>query len=309
MHTDILLESGTNELEVMEFSIDGIPFGINVAKVTEIMKTMPTRPIPNSHASVEGVFKPRDKIITVFNLPYYLGLNPSEDDSRDLFMITGFNKLNVAFHVHTVEGIHRIKWSDIEKPDTTAFGGRDGLATGVAKINKKLISIIDFEKIIADINPETGIQLSEIEMLGERERSEKPILTADDSTFLRDMIHGALVSAGYTNIRSFSDGKELWDCITKIRDETRENGIPLETEVATVISDIEMPVMDGHRLLKLIKDDKHLKNVPVILFSSLIDDAMRHKGSELGANAQLSKPEIGNLVTTIDKLVGRKVNR
>jgi two-component system chemotaxis response regulator CheV len=303
MSTDILLESGTNELEVMEFTIAGEAFGINVAKVTEIMQLQPVRPMPNSHPAIEGVFKPRDKIITVFNLPKYMGLPPCEDDSRDVLMITGFNKLNVAFHVHAVEGIHRIKWSDIEKPDTTVYGGDESVATGIAKVGSKLITIIDFEKIVADINPDTGIQLSEIDELGVRERSVKPVVTADDSTFLRKTIYGALKTSGYTNIKSFSDGQETWDYLVKIRDETIANGTPLEEQVAAVITDIEMPMMDGHRLTKLIKDDKVLRKLPVILFSSLIDEAMRVKGEKLGANAQLSKPEIGNLVSTLDKWI------
>jgi two-component system chemotaxis response regulator CheV len=275
MQTDILLESGTNELEIMEFTIANNSFGINVAKITEIMQYKPVRHIPHSHPSVEGVFKPRDKIITVFDLAMYMGLKPCEDQSRDVLMITGFNKLNVAFHVHSVEGIHRIKWSDIEKPDSTACSGEESIATGIAKVGKKLITIIDFEKIVSDINPETGIQLSEIDSLGERTRSSKPVCTADDSAFLRRTIHGALKSAGYTNIKSFSDGQELWDYLVSVRDEVNEHDIPIESRVAAIISDIEMPMMDGHRLTKLVKEDKILKKVPLILFSSLIDEAMR----------------------------------
>jgi two-component system chemotaxis response regulator CheV len=303
MHTDILLESGTNELEIMEFTIAKNSFGINVAKVTEIMQCQPVRPIPNAHPTVEGVFKPRDKIITVFDLALYLGLPPCEDSSRDLLMITGFNNVNVAFHVHAVVGIHRIKWSDIEKPDNTGYGGEDSIATGIAKIGTNLITIIDFEKIVADINPETGIQLSEIDALGARERSDKPVLTADDSTFLRRTIYDALKKAGYTNIQSFSDGLELWTYLEKLRDESVESKSSIKNKVAAIISDIEMPMMDGHRLTKLVKEDKVLRCVPVILFSSLIDESMRVKGAKLGANAQLSKPEIGKLVSTLDSLI------
>ena len=303
MQTDILLESGTNELEIMEFTVADNAFGINVAKITEIMQYKSVKPMPHSHPSVEGVFKPRDKVITVFNLPKYMGLPEREDISRDMFMITGFNKLTIAFHVHSVEGIHRIKWSDIEKPDSTIYGGEESIATGIAKINDKLITIIDFEKIVFDISPETGIQLSEIDELGPRERSAKPVVTADDSTFLRKITHDALKAAGYTNIRSFPTGQDLWDYLVSIRDESIENDIPIESKVAAVISDIEMPMMDGHRLTKLIKDDKILRKVPVILFSSLIDEAMYAKGEKLGANGQLSKPEIGNLVSMLDSCI------
>jgi two-component system chemotaxis response regulator CheV len=301
MQTDILLESGTNELEIMEFTIADNAFGINVAKITEIMQYKKVKPMPHAHPSVEGVFKPRNAVITVFNLPHYMGLEERDDTSRDMFMITGFNKLHIAFHVHTVEGIHRIKWSDIEKPDSTIYGGKDGLATGIAKIGDKLITIIDFEKIVSDINPETGIQLSEITAMGPRERSTKPIITADDSAFLRNITLEALHTAGYSNIKSFSNGQEMWDYLVTARDESEKQNVPIEFSVAAIISDIEMPMMDGHRLTNLIKSDKTLRKIPVILFSSLIDEPMRIKGEQLGADAQLSKPEIGNLVSTLDK--------
>jgi two-component system chemotaxis response regulator CheV len=284
----------------MEFTIGKNSFGINVAKITEIMQYKPIRRMPHAHPSIEGVFQPRNSIITVFNLVKYMGFTEREDKSRDMFMITGFNNLHVAFHVHTVEGIHRIKWSDIEKP---SGAGEDGISTGIAKVNGKLITIIDFEKIVSDVSPETGIQISEIDALGPRERSEKPVITADDSGLLRKMIYQALTSAGYTNIKSFSDGKETWDYLISLRDEANAQNVPIESKVAAVISDIEMPQMDGHHLTKRIKSDKTLGKIPVILFSSLIDDAMQVKGKELGATAQLSKPEIGNLVTLLDKYI------
>ena len=300
MNTDILLESGTNELEIMEFTIAGNIFGINVAKVTEIMQCKPVKPMPNAHPSIEGVFMPRDQIITVINLPQYMGLASRDDFERDMFIITNFNKMNAAFHVHTVEAIHRIMWTDIEKPDNTIYGGEEGLATGIAKIGSKLITIIDFEKIVFDISPETGIQLSEIAEMGPRERSEKPLVIAEDSTLLKKMILEALTSAGYTNVKPFTNGQDAWEHLENMRDEAMSQNMPIESRVATLITDIEMPKMDGHRLTKLCKDDKILGKVPIIIFSSLIDEAMRIKGSSLGANAQLSKPEIGNLVATLD---------
>ncbi len=299
VNTEILLETGTNELEIMEFTIAGNVFGINVAKVTEIMKYAPVKPMPNSHPHIEGVFKPRRDIITVVNLPTFLGLPTKEETERDMFIITNFNKMSVAFHVHTVEGIHRVSWNDIEKPDITIYGGEEGLATGIAKFNNKLITIIDFEKIVADISPQSGIQLSEIEQLGPRERSTKPIVVAEDSALLKKMILEALSVAGYSNVTAHSNGKDAWDYLEALRDA----GGNIFEKAACIITDIEMPKMDGHRLTKMVKEDRILKEVPVIIFSSLIDDAMRFKGEQVGANAQLSKPEIGNLVSTVDKYI------
>jgi two-component system chemotaxis response regulator CheV len=303
LQTDILLESGTNELEIMEFTIAGNSFGINVAKVTEIMQYQPVKPMPNSHPSIEGVFMPRDIILTVIDLAHYMGLPAGEENARDMLIVTSFNKMNVAFHVHTVEIIHRISWNDIEKPDTTIYGGEEGLATGIAKIGSKLITIVDFEKIVVDISPDVGIQMSEIAELGPRERSVKPVVTAEDSALLRKMLMEALTQAGYTNVKAHNNGQELWDYLQSVRDDVMASGEPLSNKVAAVITDIEMPKMDGHRLLKLIKEDRILRDLPVIVFSSLIDEAMRDKGEKLGASAQLSKPEIGNLVTTLDQFI------
>ncbi|MDR0381561.1 MAG: chemotaxis protein [Oscillospiraceae bacterium] len=280
----------------MEFTIAGNIFGINVAKVTEIMKYAPVKPMPNSHPDVEGVFKPRNMIITVIDLASYMKLPHRDDFERDMFIITNFNKMNVAFHVHTVEGIHRISWNEIEKPDSTIYGGQEGLATGIAKFHDRLITIIDFEKIVFDISPQSGIQMTEIQRLGPRERSEKPIVMAEDSTLLQKMMLEALDTAGYSNVMAFANGQEAWDALQSLKGQDGS----IESKVSCVITDIEMPKMDGHRLTKLIKEDGELSKIPVIIFSSLIDEAMRVKGEELGANAQLSKPEIGKLVATVD---------
>lgn len=301
--SDILLESGTNELEVMEFTIAGNVFGINVAKLNKIMKYEPVKPMPNSHPHVKGIFKPRDKIITVIDLPAYMNLPSMDNTERNYFIITNFNKMEVAFLVHTVEGIHRISWDNIEKPDNTIYGGIEGLATGIAKVKDKLITIVDFEKIVFDISPESGIQIKEIEALGPRERSTKPILIAEDSQLLQRLILDSIHEAGYSNITCFNNGQEAWAHLNEIRRAVLEEGRPLESLVTALITDIEMPKMDGHRLTKLVKEDSTLKRIPVIIFSSLIDEAMRFKGESLGANAQLSKPEIGRLVSTLDEWI------
>ena len=296
----ILLESGTNEIEVMEFTINDNLFGINVAKVTEIMMSAPVKLIPHSHPSVEGIFKPRDTVITVIDLPKYLLGESGGHGAKDLFIITNFNKMNIAFRVHTVVGISRISWRDIQKPDKAVSGGEDGVATGIAQCGEDLVTILDFEKIVAEISPETSIQISEIDRLGHRELREAPILIAEDSLLLSKMIRESLQKAGYVNVKMFDNGQELWDHLNSIR------GKDLENEVALVITDIEMPQMDGHRLTKLIKDDREFKNIPLVIFSSLISEEMRIKGKQLGADEQLSKPEIGHLVEIIDHLLLRK---
>ena len=129
--TEILLESGTNEIEIMQFTINDELYGINVAKVREIMMADKVKPIPHSHNAVEGIFKPREILLTVVDLPKYLTKQECEKHPRDLFIVTNFNKMHIAFRVHRVVGISRISWTDIQKPDNTIShgdrnpGGRD----------------------------------------------------------------------------------------------------------------------------------------------------------------------------------------
>ncbi len=303
---EILLETGTNEIEIMEFTIDGNLFGINVAKVIEIMMPSPVKPMPNSHPSVEGVFKPRGAVITVINLPQYLNLSNCEQAEKNLFIVTNFNKMLVAFRVHTVVGIDRISWSAIQKPDKTIYGGVDGVVTGIAECGDRLITILDFEKIVSDISPEAGIQISEIDKLGNRANTDIPILMAEDSILLSKMIRESLHKAGFTNVIQFNNGQEAWNYLESIREEE-----DVTEKVSCIITDIEMPQMDGHRLTKLVKTDNQLKRIPLIIFSSLINEQMYIKGKELGADEQLTKPEIGHLVEVIDHLLeitGKKVH-
>lgn len=298
METNILLESGTNELEVLEFSVGGNFYGINVAKVKEILTMQTITPIPNSHPCIEGMFMPRGDIITVMNLFEILGFD-HESSASDMLIITNFNNLNIGFHVEQVMGIHRVSWKDIVKPDVTINTNGTGMATGIIKNGEKLILILDFERIVEDICPETSLRVSEIDALGERQRSEVPIVIAEDSPMLSAMIYDSLGKAGYTNLKLCNNGKEAWDMICTLK---KNNGIQYGMKL--LITDIEMPEMDGHRLLRLVREDEALKDVPVVIFSSLINEDMKRKGEQLGANAQVSKPEIGDLVHIIDELVG-----
>ncbi len=300
METNILMESGTNELEVLEFTVGSNHYGINVAKIKEIVPFHTITPVPNSHPNIEGIFMPRDLIITVIDLAKVINARPSEDVQKDMFIITNFNQLNVAFHVHSVVGIHRVSWADIISPDSTVSSADSGIATGVIKINGQLIIILDFEKIVSDISPETGLKVSDIESLEGRERSSAHIISVEDSPLLGAMISNSLKKSGYINLTRFSNGKEAWDYLQEVK-----NG-GIQNDIACVITDIEMPQMDGHRLTKLIKSDEYLKSIPVVIFSSLINEQMRIKGESLGADAQLSKPEIGKLVSEIDRLLYRR---
>lgn len=284
----------------MKFTIQGEFYGINVAKVKEIMMSEKVKAMPHAHPAVEGIFKPRDLLITVIDLGYYLTNEYLEHKPRDLFIVTNFNKMTVAFRVQSIEGISRISWKDIQKPDKTLTHGEEGVATGIAQCAGELVTILDFEAIVAEIAPETSIQMSEVDQMGDRQLCTNPLVIAEDSILLQKMIDDALERAGFTNVTNFNNGQEAWDYLNSIRQDS-----DLYDKVNLIITDIEMPEMDGHRLTKLVKEDPRLKYLPVVIFSSLIDDQMRIKGEQLGADEQLTKPEIGNLVHVIDKLLER----
>lgn len=296
MDTNILLESGTNELEILEFTLGENHYGINVAKIREILQYQPITPVPNSHPSVEGIFMPRDTMITVISLRSCLGMEPTEDEG--LFIITNFNKLNIAFHVDQVIGIHRVSWEAIIKPDSTINTKGASTSTGVIKLEDKLVVILDFESIVSEISPETGLRVNDVEQMTERDRNESPILIAEDSPLLSKLITECLRKAGYTNLIVTADGQEAWDKLQELN----ASG-DIQKNVHCIVTDIEMPRMDGHRLTKLVKSNDDMKSIPLVIFSSLVNEEMRRKGELLGADAQLTKPEIGQLVGAIDKLI------
>lgn len=295
MENNILLESGTNELEVLEFMVGTQSFGINIAKVNEIMNYTPMIPVPDSPPEFEGVFTPRDKVISVIDLHKVLNKD-STDVAHDLLIICNFNQMDVGFHVSSVKGIQRISWEDIEKPPRISGDGTNNIATGIAKLTDRIILILDFEKIVSDINRSAVIDATGATMTDES-KADKHIVIAEDSPFLNKLIQSTLTDAGYQNIVSFDNGRDAWDYISGHRDMKGD----ILDHVSCVISDIEMPQMDGHHLTKRIKDDDILHRIPVYLFSSLINAQMRAKGESVGADAQFSKPQIGALINYINE--------
>lgn len=297
-HADILLESGTNELGILEFTIGGNLFGINVAKVKEIMKYSPVNPMQKANPNIEGVFKPRDEVITVIDLAGYLGLGKSEHPETDVFIITNFSQENYAFHVHEVEGISRISWANLQKPDEIIYGGSDGIATAIAEYDGRLITILDFEKIITEINPESGIHLSDIERLGMRKPNSHPVLCVEDSMLLSRLVVEGLKKAGYSHVTRVKNGQEAWDYLQNLK----TSGSSILDSVSCIITDIEMPEMDGHHLIKKINEDEILSQIPIVIFSSLINEQLLAVGRQLGAVAQFAKPQLLDLIQFVDSI-------
>jgi len=307
-NTDILLEAGTNELEIVEFflnedlgeeSYQGF-YGVNVAKVLRIINKPEITEMPSApHQCVLGAFNQRSRIIPLVDLGLWLDKQAVESESSKV-IITEFNRVVTGFLASGVTRIHRLSWDEVEPPDAYVDSFSAGSITGVVKIEDRIVFILDLEKILAELSPGMGMSLDQ-ELQSDSE-SGYTALVADDSTLIRNMISDLLEKAGFKVIK-FKNGQEAWNELEKIKDTCSNKDKPLDSLVHIVVSDIEMPAMDGLTLTKKIKNDSLLGNLPVILFSSLISERLRHKGVSVGADDQVSKPEVSLLTQKAMKLI------
>ena len=312
--TNILLESGTNELELVEFFIDernpaggeayrGF-YGVNVAKVLEIIRMPPVvTQLPGKyHPSLLGAFNLRSKIIPLVNLAVWLGKEMVTDPAETKVIVSEFNRTTSAFMVSGVNRIHRISWEDVEPPGAQVSSFTSDSITGVVRFEGRILLILDMEKILGDLNPGLTMRLEKDELPAVPEKEQYKAIVADDSSSIRRMISSLLEKAGF-EVRQTINGKEAWDTLTEFKQKAAAENRPVTDFVDIVISDIEMPAMDGHNLTKRIKDDPALKAIPVVLFYSLITDRLRHKGAAVGADDQISKPNIAALTARAFDLI------
>lgn len=302
--TNILLESGTNELEIVEFRIDGNIYGINVAKVREIiMYPDNIVPIPDSHPSFAGIANIRGQIIPIINLKKHLGAPEEKDNAASYIIISEFNHAMVGFWVSSVARIHRLSWKQIESP-SGVLASQEGCVVAIVKFDDRMILLLDFEKITAEINPDSGMRpdSGNDQQIVENgnERSSKTILIAEDSNYILKIIVKKLEAAGY-KVHTASDGQIAWDHLSSIIND--KNFQTINDHITLVISDIEMPQMDGLHLIKNIKTHDKLKTLPCIVFSSLINREMSLKCKSIGADAEISKPELERLVELVDSIL------
>lgn len=299
MTSDILLESGTGEVEVIEFRANDVNYAINVIKVKEIidMPASGVTKMPESKKEIAGLILCRDEILPVIDLKYILNREKSSELGQRL-IVCEFNKVKVAFNIDDIIGVHRIKWSEIRKPNNMFD---ESLAVGNIVLNGKIIVMLDFEKIVTDISLKSGISEDRLVSVEYKDRSDLKLVLADDSPLIRKLLKETLTKAGFTNMKIFDDGEQALDYLEGLK---KDLGKSFVKEVQLLITDIEMPQMDGLTLTRKVKEDEVLKRLPVIIFSSLITDDLRHKGESVGADAQLSKPEIEELIGVVDQLLG-----
>ncbi|EEO02293.1 chemotaxis protein CheV [Vibrio cholerae] len=313
----ILTESGTNELEIIEFHLEKVLpdgrtktcyYGINVAKVREVIRVPETTDYPNAQPHMIGVFSSREILTPLVDLAGWLGVPTSTDISKKYVIVTDFNRMTNGFLIDSISRIHRISWNDVESPSQFLEAGEQDCVVAVVRQDKKLIMILDFEKIISDINPELSMEKYDVTVdrkvdLNQRmvtKRNAKTIMVVDDSAFIRSLIQDTLSSAGY-NIIACKDGGEAHEKLMELKQSAKEENIPVSELVDAVVTDVEMPRMDGMHLIKRLREDDSYATMPIVMFSSLMSDDNRSKALALGANDTLTKPEIGKMVAMMDK--------
>ncbi|AQS38340.1 chemotaxis signal transduction protein [Shewanella psychrophila] len=316
---DILTESGTNELEIIEFHLHKtLPggdykvchYGINVAKVREVIRVPETEDYPNAQSHMIGVFSLRDNLIPLVDLASWLEIPTCDDLDQKIVIVTDFNKMINGFLVDSVLSIHRVSWEHVESPSQFLESGEQDCVVAVVRRDGYLIMILDFERIISDINPELSMDKYDVtqdknvvindSMLAKRQA--KTIMVVDDSAFIRKMIEKTLQSSGY-NILDAKDGQDALEILEDFVRLAEEEGGSADNFVDAIVSDVEMPRMDGLHLLKRLRDSSHYAKTPIVMFSSLMSEGNRLKALQLGANDTITKPEIGSMVAMVDGLV------
>lgn len=305
VETNILLKSGTNEFEIVEFEIDydlkgknqKQYFGINVAKVREIIRMPKLTQLPNLPEFVYGVFNLRGSIIPAFDLSNFLFGYKNEYKDRKM-IISEFNRVKVGFIVHDVRRIHRISWDKLISPEVVQQWDIDqSTIVGIINMDDRQILMLDVEKIVADIDPKSALTSSINEQLFD---SKPKVVIAEDSMMINKMVKNKFEKTGM-EVKSFNDGQSAWNYLKEIS--TKENVNEL---LNLVVTDLEMPGMDGYSLTKNIKNNESLKNIPVLIFSSIISEDVLHKGESVGADAQLSKPDLDELLKISQNLLNKK---
>ncbi len=309
--SNILLEVGTNELEIIIFYLDHIDsstgqikrnlFGINAAKVRELV-ALPSEitHLVNSPPCVKGVFLLRDKTIPLVDVSDYFAYKVETEEEvkrKWVVIVAELNGKRFGFITHGVDKVQRVSWTEINPPPEIL--SKDVAITGICLIDEQTIQMIDFERIAADIDPSMVMRYSgdveDSEVL--RSKFGNEVVIADDSTVVRSQIKKTLTSAGF-DVIAHTDGQNAWDYL-----ESRRQEETLDKKILAIISDIEMPRMDGHHFCRKVRAVQAYKDIPVILFSSLINDALRRKGESVGADDQVTKPELDTLVGRIEKCV------
>ena len=317
MTQNSLLNVNNNELEIIEFLIeekqpDGSAYsghyGINVAKVLEIIRLPSVTSVPSKHdSSVLGTFNLRGKVLPILNLAAWLGKEMASDENNKV-IVTEFSGVQAAFLVSSVTSIHRMTWDRIEPPNRYVQAYSRESITGVLRIQDRVLFILDMEKILASLDSTLDMSQVEVDTTPVEGAGQFHLLVADDSSSLRHILKSSLEKSGF-QVTVVGSGREAWDYLSELRNDAQSKQVELTDLVHLVISAIEMPEMHGHALTAKIRETPGMQQLPVILFSSLITEALHARGVKVGADRQVSKPDLPGLNKIIRELIAEKLHK
>lgn len=296
LNHNILLESGTNEFEIVEFVINGdrsYHFCINVAKVREVIVFPEIVQVPDAHEAIIGTANIRQKLVPIINLGRWLGVAQSVHTEKSKVIVTYFNGAYNGFLVDDVVRIHRITWGDIKDYSSiTDFPLVDSVL-GVITIDGRLVQLIDFESIVAEINPTTmSKEEANIDMSLIQARKGKLVYMAEDSLTIRKLLKTNFTKAGY-DISIFENGHELLMAL--------QNKLP-----DIIVTDLEMPGTSGDYVVRKVREKNQLAAIPIIVFSSMASEENERKLKSIGANMFIGKPELSFLIKSVDGFILNK---
>lgn len=279
-------------------------FGINVFKVREILVMPPVTAMVNSPPSVMGVANIRGQLIPVINLPLLVGCNPTK--GLGILLVTEFARTTQAFAVEEVNEIVRLEWKHV----LSAEGRGGGLVTSIARLdgnaeNSRLAQVLDVEQILRDVFPESNnASMDKAALQGLRLPPGTVILAADDSAVARMMIEQGLKAMNVPYIMT-KTGKEAWDRLQAMSQQAQSEGKTIRDKVALVLTDLEMPEMDGFTLTRNIKQDARFNSIPVVIHSSLTGTANEGHVKSVGADGYVAKFVAEELAATIQQVLSR----
>lgn len=274
---------GQNRLELLLFRLNGRQrFGINVFKVREVLQCPPLTVMPKLNSCIRGVAHIRGQTISVIDLSMAVGKRPIEDLSKCFIIISEYNRSVQGFLVHSVERIINMNWESILPPPKGA--GRINYMTAVTEVDGELVEILDVERILNEISPvSTEVSAELVDASVEHNTHGRPVLVADDSSVARKQVQRALEAIGVQCVLA-KDGREALNMLL----EMVKNG-PIKDQIALVISDIEMPEMDGYTFTAEIRNNPNLKDLHVILHTSLSGVFNQAMVQKVGANNFIAK--------------------
>ena len=276
-----------------------------MAKVVEIIRLQPCTAMPQMrHPAVMGAFAHRDgKVVPLVDLAKYLDKKTIHAGDAKI-IVTEFNNITTGFLVSGVTRIHRLSWNNVEEPGGFLQNMSRNSVTGMVRLEQRVVFLLDMEKVVADMDPHLAIKLDKIsdELLDKH----YTILHADDSGSIRKLVKTLLEDHDKFTVHQAVSGEEAWNMLKKFKEQAVAEGKPITDVVQAVVSDIEMPRMDGLALCRKIKEDPELKALPVALFSSIVSLSLEHKGKSVGADAQFAKPDLQQLSERVLELIKEK---